>query len=380
MESTTAIAIGNRSMGVQAPQLSIRCYDNEVPAFVRAEIETLYENVYSSVAKLQIYGVLDGASTYVARRDGRPVAIFLFRHDGRTVRVLNELIAIEDENLNQFAATIFTTYPTVSAISFRSIHLQIDQLWYRHQWFNHAEDIVITLPATVEDYTKRLGKPTRRTLRSYTGKLMSNAPSFQLTWFEKEQVSEKDVLEIIRIHRERMRLKNRTCDIDDGEAQRIVRMVRAYGMVGIATIDGRICGGTIAYTCGKNCFIAVNAHCPAYDAFKLGTLCSYFAICECIARGGTQCHFLGGQYEYKFLLLAVQHNLDNLTLYRSSVHLVLNADRVLKTAVEGNVRRATVWMHNGMRQHRRLPKLVFATVKAVRNVNRSAAGFFSQRN
>lgn len=358
----------------------ISCHDREIPAWVESEIEQLYENVYASIPKLAIYGRLDDISTYIVRRGSTPLTIYLFRNDGRTVRVLNELIKVDEDNINRFAKTIFATYPSVAAITFHAIRPDIHHLSYPYQLFNHAEDIVILLPASIDEYLRRLSKSTRRTIRSYANKLTTRNPSFRFLWCEKEQAKEDEIREIIRMNRERMRIKHRSSDITEAETLRIVKMVRSCGLVGVATIDDRICGGTIAYRSGTNFYIVVSAHDPVYDDLRLGTLCSYFAVCECIVRGGEECHFLWGRYEYKFSLLGVSRNLDNLTVYRSATVCLFNADRVVMTAVEGYVRQAKLWMHDGLHQHRRLPRAVFAVVKGVRNMSRLAAGLFIRRS
>lgn len=94
-------------------------------------------------------------------------------------------------------------------------------------------------------------------------------------------------------------------------------------MLSLLRLDGRICAGTINFRAGDNYFLEVIAHDPAYNDYRLGTLCCYLTICECIAREGKEYHFLWGAHDYKFRLLGVQRELDHLTIYRSRRHALL---------------------------------------------------------
>src|SRR5207245_3753907 len=119
---------------------------------------------------------------------------------------------------------------------------------------------------------------------------------------------------------------------------------KMYGLVGVATVDGRVCAGVICSRSAANYFMHVIAHDPTYDEYRLGKLCCYLTICECINRGGKEFHFLWGRYEYKYRLLGVQRDLDHLTVYRSRAQFLLNGNLVLKNAYKGYGRQAKRWL------------------------------------
>src|SRR4051812_35008662 len=68
----------------------INFYDNEVPAFVEAELERLYECLMSTLARFAIFDAAPNASTYVVRENGRITTLFLFRRERHHVTVYNE--------------------------------------------------------------------------------------------------------------------------------------------------------------------------------------------------------------------------------------------------------------------------------------------------
>jgi len=323
----------------------IQRFDNTVPAFVEAELDRLYGNTYSSLLQLETYGGLDSdTSTYVVRRNEAIVQILLFRICRDRVQVLNEGLKLSSAEIARFCAYIFAEYRAVNVIVFHAIETDAQRLGYPFQRFNCLEDIAMALPPTVTDYLASLGKNTRRNIKRYMDRLKKTFPSFHFEAFERDAVDERHVRAVIECNRSRMAAKQKVSDIDEAETRRIVRMVKACGMVCILSIDGRMCGGTISYRTGDNYFLYVLAHDPQYDGYWIGILSCYLTICECIRRGGREFHFLWGRYDYKFTLGASQRNLDHVTVYRSRAQLLLNMKTAMGAAYRGYKRRATVWL------------------------------------
>jgi len=345
--SAGAPAHGTPYRRLEPDGITIACYQNHVPPFVEAELVRLYENIFSSMSQFRVYGSLDEpVNTYVVWKDQRIVTIFLFVRDKGRVQVLNEVIQISEEDVNRFASYLFSAFEMLAVISFRAVRTDIRQLAYPRQRFNYSEDIVLDLSPTVEEYHSRLGKNTRRNIKRYSERLQRGFSSVQFSAAERESVSRHDVREIIRLNHERMAGKYKVSAIDDQETDRIISLVQECGLVGVTRIDGRVVAGTIAYRVGSNFFLNVLAHDPAYDDYWLGILCCYRTICECIARGGCDFHFLWGKYEYKYTLLARQRDLDILHVYRSHAAMLANPDLVLQALAKGWLRRLSLWLHD----------------------------------
>jgi hypothetical protein len=295
----------------------------------------LYESLYSTLAQFQYSSeaVLANVHTYVEYQGSVVNAVLLFRISGRTASVLNEGMAIGGDVIKRFADYVFTKFDSVSVVSFHAIKADKTRLAYPCHRFEVMEDIVLSLPASKEEYLAALGKSTRKTIKYYSNKLKRTFPSFTHQIFTKDEVTREHVRTIIRMKAARMEKKNKTAIMSEDDIDRILRLVRSYGVVGIATIDGKACAGWIGYRIGKNDFMDMFAFDGAYEECRLGTLCCYLAITDCIDRGGKECHFQWGQDDYKFRFLGRQRDLNDLVIYRSRIAKLVNAGKFWKPAV-----------------------------------------------
>jgi hypothetical protein len=316
--------------------ISVSCYDHQIPPFVAVALDRLYGNIFSSLIHLQVHGALSGAvSTYVAYRGANIVALFLFRRDGHTVRVLNEGMPLDGESVARFCRYLFTHDRHVHVVVFHAIHATIDRLPFPRQQAYCPGHIVLTLPSSSSEYLISLGKNTRRNIKRYTDRLMRTFPTFHFEFYSRDDISEQQISSIIEFNKKRIADKNKTFAMDDEELAQTVALTKACGLVGVATIDGRICGGTIGYQVGENYFFKVIAHDPQYNPYWLGIICCYLTICECIARGFKEYNFLGGRYDYKFTLGAVVRDFVHLTIYRSHMHIFSNFGSTLRLSLTG---------------------------------------------
>lgn len=339
--------------------ISIECYENSVPPFVEETLQQLYGNLFSSLSHLRIYGMVENASTFVIRNDGIPTTVWLFRRERNTVRVLNEGITLDGTDVLRFADHVFETYNGIDLIRFHAVRPQMVALHYPSQRFNCLEDMVVALPASVEEYHASLGKSTRTYVKRYLNKAKRDFPSLSYRLVGPAEIDEKHLRRIIHLNRMRMASKGKISINDDETAERIVQLVMDCGAVGLLTIDNKVCAGTINYKVGDNYFLEILAHDLEYNDHRLGTLCCYLTICEMINRGGKEYHLLWGKDPYKTRLLGVQRDLDDLVLYRSRGTMLLNADTVFKNVLAARMRNARTWLHAGQ-SNNTLPARVVA--------------------
>ncbi len=354
--------------------MSITCFDNEIPSFIEPAMNSLYGSLFSSMARFRVYGGAENASTYVARRNQDIVAIFLFRLEDRRVRVLNEGMSIDDAAVNCFADYVFGRFKTVNLISFNAVESTINRLRYPYQQFNCTEDSVVTLPNTPEGYLNLLGKSTRRNLKQYTNRLKRHYPSFNYCVYEGAQVDEKFVRSIIRFNRMRFANKNKMSAITDAEEERILRMVRDCGMVGVATIDGVICAGSITYCVGDHYYSWLKAHDPAYDDYRFGVIISFLMISECIARGGKTFHFMWGRQPQKAQLHGEHRDRAHVTIYRSGIATLRHANVMLDSVYRDRVRQTRLWLLEMEKRDGTWPRTVRATLGGLRKAKALISG------
>lgn len=346
-DPTHEVAASNtRHRDAQENWYTIECYKNDVPPFVETALQKLYGNLFSTLAHRRVYGNARNVSTFIARTENTITCIWLYERRGRTVRVLNEGIDVNDDDTLRFARHIFATYPTVGVITFHAIQARIRTLPLPVQRNNCLEDMVLKLPASASEYLAQMGKSTRSYIHRYLNKLRRDFPTVRFTLVEAHEVDERHIQRIIDLNRARMAHKGKASINDATLASQITHLAMDCGMIGTLTIDGRLVAGTVNYRVHDNYFLEVVSHDPAYNAYRLGTLCCYLTVCECIARGGNEYHFLWGQDEYKSRLLGEQRDLDDLAVYRSRAHVLLHPATVLRHAHAAWQRRAQLWLRD----------------------------------
>lgn len=325
-------------------------YDNEIPAFAEKELERLYGSIFCSLAHYRIYGGAENASTYVARDGDKPVAILLFRFNGRELRVVNEWFRLERAQLIRFTHLAFNRYSAVDRISWHALDIGTAPYPFPAQRHPCTNNSMVTLPTSAEAYLAQLGKPTRKNIRRYQARLAKHFPGFRYHISERGDIDERQVRRIIEFNRIRMARKNKVSGVDAREADRMVRLLKERGFVGIATIDGEVCAGALVYRIGDHYYSFVRAHDPHYDAYRLGLVGGYLLAAECIARGGKTLHFMWGGEKHKALLHGEQKDLYHLTLYRSRLHYLLNSPAILKNAISVRLHGLRLWLLAALRR------------------------------
>ena len=226
--------------------LTISLYEDTLPVFIEDELDQLYQSLNSSLLHYAVQRKAYAASTYVARRDGRPIAILLFTREKHRIRVINEMIDISNEELVRFSSYIFSTYTSVAVISFSLIGTEIGKLPFPCQQHDRSEDIVLTLPASPESYLESLSPKTRRNIRRYLRAIKQDYPSFYSQTTVGAKINEQHMLDLIELKRVNIGAKNLKFGLDEEELAWIVRQAKSTGLVTVAMIDGKVCGGSIA--------------------------------------------------------------------------------------------------------------------------------------
>jgi hypothetical protein len=333
-------------------------YEGPLPAFIEAELERLYQSVFASMARVRSMGLSEQVSAFVARGAGEVSCVLLFRRDGPMVQVLNEAVELHAVDIERFARALFATYPTVRLVSFPAVRSQIGALPFPYQQFDCLEDIVLALPPTVDTYFAALGKNMRSSLKRYQKKIAADFPGFRYAFYEKGDIGEQDLAAIVGLSSARIASKNQLSTHTGDKTRQLMRLVKECGVVLVATVDGRVCAGVICTHFGGNFFMHVVAHDPAYDEYRIGKVCCYLSICDAIARGAGEYHFLWGKYEYKYRLLGEQRDYDRLVIYRSRLALLGNLRLFLQTAWRGYGRRAKWWLLDERRSNNRWARLL----------------------
>lgn len=342
---------------------SISCYLHEVPPFIEAELAQLYETLHSSLPFFEIYRSTEQASCYVCRRDGRAETIFVFALRGTRIDILNEMIEVGQDEIERFARYAFAQFPEVDIIRFRALKAAVRGFGFPFQQHGSKETYCISLPATPDAYTAGLGKKTRSGIHRNTNRVRRTFPSLRVEYRTGDAIDETELREIMRLSEAKINAGGVRVVHD---AEKITAMARRCGFVTVLLIDGLVCAGWINYRVGANYFSDVMGYDKRYEKFRLGTLCGYHTIRECIARGGKRFYLGGGVFEYKEQLLGRPVGMDELMIYRSRWKMLLNLHHAAGSLLDAWIRQCKNVLH----RHRKnvLAKFVFDCFYRLKNM------------
>ena len=350
-----------------ASMARVEFYDH-VPGFVEPVLENLYQSLFTTIARMDMYGIIKNAHTYVLRDAEKVLAVFIFRREGNQVTVYNEQISIEGEDIKRFSDAIFLKYQSVSLISFYEINADIATCLRPFQKLNCLEDVVVQLPRKADDYLRALSENTRASIRKSQKKLKLHLPSIQFQICSKDEVSEEQIRSLVALSRARMSAKKRRFHYDEDAIKKLVKLIRKYGIVMIAKSVSGICGGTICYRIGEHYFMHILAHDPKYNEYGLGKLCCYLSVCNAIDNGATAYHFGWGRTNYKYAMGAKNVDLYRIEIYRSRMRLVGNVGHFFKMRISCNIRRYKLWMECIDQGNTKLNRRIVVAIKTLRKI------------
>lgn len=291
-----------------------RIYPDQIPDFAEPALDALYGSLYSSLPQLRLSS-LDRVHTYAAWQSGRLHALFLYARHGREIRVVNEGMHVDDQAAAHFARAMFERHPDIERVHFHAVRCGRPPAQMPTARFTLTEDMVIDLPGSEDAYVASLGKSTRKSLRQN----MSRAEGLGHRVIPGAEVDAAVVRTIIGFNRARMAIKRRTSVLDETAGRKLLALLRARGMVGMVTLDGKLCAGTLACRFGDDMYSLVNAHDPRHDALRMGAISRHLMILAAIRSGVRRFHLLGGNLVSKQLALAQRVPLDDLLIYRSEL-------------------------------------------------------------
>lgn len=319
------------------------------------ELDRLYGGRYASLAHVEIYHPGLDLLVYAARDGGQLVSALLFRIDQRKITVQAEGIALAAADIEAFASYAFEQFPAVSAVSFRFVEAGAGPYTFASHWTPADTDMVVPLPATVEQYRASLGASTRHNLNKQLNKFRRDYPGFRLDVHERQAVPQELVRRIIALQRTRMADVGKVSMVGEDEERRVCAYVARRGFVVALSVDCKLVAGTINYRLGRHVAACIAGHELAFMKYHIGLLCAYLTICECIRTGAADLFCFGwGHDGYKYRLGGIARELSCLTLYRTRAHMLWHPGLALRDAWRGQVCRARRWAVAAATRHNSL--------------------------
>jgi hypothetical protein len=377
MSTESVIVEANRLMSIHPPdqaapdgEISIACCDS-VPPSLEAELESLYHHLNSSLCHHAVARRAQDACAYVARQGEHPLAIFLFQREQRSIMVFNEMMQLAPEEIERFAKYVFDRFPSVARISFSKIGKDIGALSLPWQQYGHAEDIVVRLPDNLDAYLSRLGPKTRYNIKHQMKAISTAFPGISFETYENGAIAENHVSGLIQLKKANMDEKRIKFGITPEEASWMIEHAKTSGLLVVALLDGKVCGGSLSFRLGDHYFAYLNGYDTRFAKYSLGMLCCYLAMNEKIQRGAKEAHLLWGRNQYKFKLLGVPRDLANLDIYRSRMQYYRDFKRVLGNVLDDYVKKQKLMLLENEHRKGFLPSLAARMVKILRRIKRS---------
>lgn len=299
-------------------------YTGEIPAFVDATLERLYASVYCTLTRIEAYDSLNGICTYVRKEGSIITAVLLFRLQGHVVSVINQQITLPAAKISDFCDAIFRTFKRAQLIQFYAMDVSLEQFGRPYQQLPSLEENIIYYPASRDAYLASLRPQFLKQLSQGTAKIKEAHPSFQLHYANRAEINEDDVVQVLELTKKRMLSKGREVYAEKVNRNALVKTLEKYGHVVTATIDEKICAGSIFFSVGKRHFHQYIAHNPEYDQYVLGNQIWLAAILYSLELRGEECWLMGGARLHKSRFRAKPQVFNSLTIYKSKPHAVLN--------------------------------------------------------
>ena len=354
-----------------APAYTVIHYNGTIPLFVEPALDRLYGSLYSTLAHLRLHDPLTGVCTYGAWDKDKLTALFLYEKHRHAVRVLNEGMQLSSDDINHFAEHLFGQEQAIDRIEFHAVKLDGLDLDYAAMRFGCTEDIVIDLPDSEDAYLSQLGKSTRKTLRHNLARAQRLLPGFRHEVRDGKSTPEQTIRALMHFNHARMAGKQQSSALVGKASDQLMALMRTRGQVGLVTVDGTLCGGTLACRIGDDLFSLVNAHDPAYDGFSMGSLSRYLMITASIHAGAKRFHLLGGQLRIKQAMHGEKQRLDHLVLYRTRLDQLLHAGGITQLAGRSALYHTRAWVEEQSGRQQRLPaRLALRLVDITRHAKR----------
>jgi hypothetical protein len=317
---------------------------NRAP-WLEAVLLNLYVSHFATLSRLKWTGELtDAVQAFLIREKGSVTCALLFRRQGRELHVLNEVAYISAAQIRRFTSHIFTWWIGIDTIRFSAIRTDLRQSEYSMRRHGVAEDFVLLLPRSIQEFFEGLPQASRKTIRKFSTRIKREFPSFAHRIYEGAQVRPEHIQQIVALNRIDATASGMLAWAGrkrrDVETETLIALARDCGQVAVSTIEGRICAGSISYRARDSFFLLVSSRDANLDGYRLHALNQYRAMTACIQAGAKECHLASGRKEDKVQFGGRPVTLESIALYRTRARAAFDAPHIMKNAAMALFRRA----------------------------------------
>ncbi len=274
-----------------------------------------YKSFITNCRYISVYFPNEKHKYALAKTDGQITDIFVFGVDEDTCNCYNSLVDIASDVVDEFTKSVFEKFPTINRIKFSASYRKYDLA--KSFLLSTANDYILDLPDSLDDYYLKLGTATRRHLKNYRARLLRDFPNAQFVVKQKNEIDESVINKIVQLSYSRMKSKG----IIPGKTQKDVidfyNFSQHYGLVTYIEVDGEIIAGSISYILSDHFFFFMIAHENKFSKYNPGQICIVNAIQTAIEMKLKTFHFLWGDNDYKMRFMAMPTPLTTYVFCRS---------------------------------------------------------------
>jgi CelD/BcsL family acetyltransferase involved in cellulose biosynthesis len=262
-----------------------------------------------------------------------PRHILAFCVEDDTVQILNKVFAIGPQDTERACRSIFQAVPSARRIRMEVLYPP-RRLALPVRTVAAADHMVIDLPGTVAEYDASLGKRTRGNLRNFQNRLRRDFPDVRTDVVPAGERTEELLAQLIEWKNDWFRAQGRQSFWEELPQQQdlYLTLLKRSSEARVTTLAGA--PAAIRFMCpvGRATVSLQGAFDPAYRAYRLGLLSSYWAICDAIERGMSQVNLLWGTTGYKAHLGATPRTAYQISVFRSQTARLHSLDEAAAVA------------------------------------------------
>ena len=328
----SASALGKPSRSAEkCSSRSSELFSSPLPEWIWRGVERLYQSVFSSRVMLEKHELIQSLPyAWVEKNETQITDILLFRKDGCTIQIANEVLSLSSDVIERFSIDIFSNYPNIQFIRLHAIKIQTEfknVIAFKSEF---SEDYILTIPSSMKHWEASLSVRTRERLRLNVRKATNERNGISLRISQRSEIDESSIRNLLKFNQERMRIKGKSYGISTHEEDQLYAQMKEVGCLFLLIKNNQICAGLLSSVVGKDIYMHVLALDAKYDSMRLGWVCCYLSIEYLISEGFQRIHFLWGHYDYKKKMGAKPIALYRVLIFKSVIRSFLHPKILLK--------------------------------------------------
>jgi len=302
--------------------------ENQHDTDLREKLALLYESPFSDILWWELRDhslVSDGYYKLFYYEQSVLKHIILFKYAAKSEKkivVINKSFKILAKDIQHICQILFSEFDNLQQIFFDGLFAIPEKtpkiFFEKDLWKN---DIIISLPESMDAYWNSLGSSTRKKIKLITNRIARDFSDFEVRYLENSEISLEQIEKLVSFNRNRMKTKGEVSRLNDLECKALYHYASksGFGFLCLCTIDNEIIGGTINTIIGEHAYMHVIAHNNSYNHYSVGQIALINATKYLIEEKNIKhYHLLFGVVDYKFRHGGINHDLYTVRIFKKN--------------------------------------------------------------